>query len=258
MAQQIEDLNRGLENKVRARTAQLEAANQELEAFSYSASHDLRAPLQTIDGFSRALQEDYADTLGAEGKDFLARVRGAAQHMAGLIDDLLKLSRVSRSGLAVSEVDLGALAREVLDELRAREPQRNVTLDIAPGVLAGGDRRLLRVLFDNLCGNAWKFTAGRPAARIEFGAVEREAERAYFVRDNGVGFDMARAGKLFVPFQRLHSASAFPGNGIGLATARRVVQRHGGRIWAESEAGHGTTFYFTLPGGASAGASPAE
>lgn len=236
-----------LEQQVAARTAQLEAANKELEAFSYSASHDLRAPLQTIDGFSRALLEDYGDKLGAEAKDYLQRLRAAAQHMAGLIDDLLKLSRLTRADMALEPVDLGELACAVADELRAQEPAREVAFEIAADAIVQGDKRLLAILIQNLLGNAWKFTSKHPRARIEFGVAERDGERVYYVRDDGAGFDMTRVDKLFIPFQRLHTTSDFPGQGIGLATVRRIVARHGGRIWAEAMPEQGATFYFTLP-----------
>lgn len=236
-----------LEQQVAARTAQLEAANKELEAFSYSASHDLRAPLQTIDGFSRALLEDYGDKLDAVAKDYLQRLRAAAQHMAGLIDDLLKLSRLTRADMALEPVDLGELARAVADELRAQEPAREVAFEIAADAIVQGDKRLLAILIQNLLGNAWKFTSKHPRARIEFGVAERDGERVYYVRDDGAGFDMTRVDKLFIPFQRLHTTSDFPGQGIGLATVRRIVARHGGRIWAEAMPEQGATFYFTLP-----------
>jgi hypothetical protein len=224
----------------------LRTVNQELEAFSYSVSHDLRAPLRRIDGFSQALIENYGDKLDAEGRDHLQRVRVAARHMADLIDDLLKLSRVGRSEMSHEQVDLSALAREVADELRRTQPDRRVDFVIADGLVARGDGRLLRVVFENLLGNAWKFTSRRPDVRIEFSRVPCEDRQAYVVRDNGAGFDMAYASRLFAPFQRLHTEDEFPGTGIGLATAQRVVHKHGGRIWAESEAGHGATFYFTL------------
>ena len=230
------------------KTVQLEAANKELEAFSYSASHDLRAPLQTIAGFSRALEEDYSDKLDAEAKDYLQRVRVASQHMARLVDDLLKLSRLTRADMLLEPVDLGEIARSVADALHAQDPAREVTFDIATGATVQGDKRLLAVLMENLLGNAWKYTSKHPCARIEFGVREREGERVYYVRDDGAGFDMAHAEKLFVPFQRLHAASDFAGNGVGLATVRRIVVRHDGRVWGEAAPEKGATFYFTIPG----------
>ena len=246
--EEIRRLNAGLERRVAERTAQLEAANRELDAFSYSASHDLRAPLQTIDGFSRALQEDYGGKLDPEARDYLQRIRTASQHMAQLVDDLLRLSRLTRADMALEPVDLSALARSVADDLRARDPARVAVFDIAEGALVQGDRRLLRVLLENLFSNAWKFTSKQPRARIEFAIAERDGQRVYCVRDDGAGFDMAHVGKLFIPFQRLHAASDFPGNGIGLATVQRVILRHGGRSWVEAAPGKGAAFYFTISG----------
>lgn len=241
-------LTRELEQRVRERTAQLEAANRELEAFSYSVAHDLRAPLRSIDGFSQALLEDYGHQLDEVGQDYLRRVRAASQRMAELIDDLLQLSRITRQPLRVEEVDLSALALQLAGELQQQHPERAVEVRVQPGVVARGDPKLLAVALQNLLGNAWKFTAPRPHAVVEFGVVQAEDGPACFVRDNGVGFDMKYADKLFAPFQRLHKPSEFPGTGIGLATVQRVVARHGGRVWAEAEADRGATFYFTLPG----------
>ncbi len=247
-----------LEQQVAERTAQLNAANRELEAFSYSVSHDLRAPLRSIDGFSQAVLEDCADRLDDQGRDYLKRVRAATQHMGQLIDDLIKLARVARAEIRREAVDLGALAGEVLAELQKREPDRRVECRIEPGLTAEGDARLLRVALDNLLGNAWKFTGRQPRPRIEFGAHLRETGGpVFFVRDNGAGFDMTYAGKLFGAFQRLHSLSEFPGTGVGLATVQRIVHRHGGRVWAEAAVGKGATFYFTLsPEPAPAQATP--
>jgi light-regulated signal transduction histidine kinase (bacteriophytochrome) len=233
---------------VKERTAQLEVANKELDAFAYSASHDLRAPLQTIDGFSRALLEDYGAKVDVEARDYLERIRAASQRMAQLVDDLLRLSRITRAEIVNEPVDLSALARSVAEELIAREPARDVAVDIAAGEIVQGDRRLLRVLLENLFSNAWKFTSKLPRARIEFTAAESGGERVYCVRDDGAGFDMAYAARLFTPFQRLHSAAEFPGNGVGLATVQRIVQRHGGRAWAEGAPGKGAAFYFTIAG----------
>jgi signal transduction histidine kinase len=227
--------------------ADLQAVNKELEAFSHSVSHDLRAPLRAIDGFSQALLEDYAGKLDAEGQGYLQRVRAASQRMAQLIDDLLNLSRVTRAEMHRDDVDLTAMAREVAEELRKTEPGREADLIIAVGLRASGDERLLRVVLVNLLGNAWKFTNKRLRARIEFGMTGQEGKRAYLVRDDGVGFDMAYVGKLFGAFQRLHSADEFPGTGIGLATVQRIIHRHGGRVWAEGAVEQGATFYFTLP-----------
>lgn len=243
---EISKLNEGLEQKVKARTAELTATNKELETFAYTVSHDLRAPLRSMDGFSHALLEDCADQLDAKGRDYLERVRGASQKMARLIDDILSLSRVTRAQIEPSEVDLSGLAQATARELRKIDSDRQVVFDIAPGVVANGDARLLRQVFDNLLDNAWKFTTKNPRACIEFGVTDHEGEPAYYVRDDGAGFDMAYADKLFEPFQRLHSATEFAGSGIGLATVARIVRRHGGRVWAESEIGRGATVYFTL------------
>jgi PAS domain S-box-containing protein len=243
---EIRELNATLEQRVQERTTELEAANKELSAFAYSVSHDLRSPLRTIDGFSRILEEDYGSRVDDEGRDSLHRVRAAAQKMGGLIDDLLKLSRLSRSEMTREQVDLSALTRGIAEELRTGDPARNVTFDIAPGLVVHGDKALLTILLDNLLGNAWKFTSKHPSARIEIGVTEKEGQSVYFVRDDGAGFDMAHVGTLFAPFQRLHGMAEFPGTGIGLATVQRVVQRHGGRAWAEGEVEKGATFYFTL------------
>ena len=241
-------LNDELERRVVSRTQQLEAANRELEAFAYSVSHDLRAPLRAIDGFSAMVAEDAADRLTDEERANLQRVRAAAQRMARLIDDLLGLSRVSQRMLDREDVDVSALAGEVVAELRESDPLRRVDALVAPGLRAHADPVLLRLVLANLIGNAWKFTARRETAHVEVGAVETEGERAFFVRDDGVGFDMRHAAHLFGVFQRMHAAREFEGEGIGLATVKRLVARHGGRVWAEAEVGRGATFYFTLPG----------
>ncbi|HEU5261860.1 MAG TPA: PAS domain S-box protein [Gemmatimonadales bacterium] len=234
------------EETLRRYAAQLEVANAELDAFAYSVSHDLRAPLRSIDGFSQALLEDCDDQLDAAGRDHLERVRAATQRMGVLIDDLLRLSRVTRSELRREPVDLSALAEEVAADLRRSAPARAVELTVASGVAAEGDPRLLRVLLENLLGNAWKYTAKQPRAAIEFGVTDHGGERAFFVRDNGAGFDMKYAGKLFGAFQRLHSSTEFEGSGVGLATVQRIVRRHGGRVWAEGAPARGATFFFTL------------
>jgi PAS domain S-box-containing protein len=238
----IQQLNTAL----RERAMVLESVNHELEAFSYSVSHDLRAPLRAVDGFSRILLDEYADQLNDTGKDRLKRIRAAAQRMATLIDDLLKLSRITRSELKREDVNLSVLAGEVIEELHRQEPERVVQCMIQPDLIAWGDARLLRIVLDNLLGNAWKFTGKRPDAQIEFGMHSQDGESVYFVRDNGAGFEMAYAEKLFGAFQRLHETSEFPGTGIGLATAQRIIHKHGGRIWAEGEVEKGATFYFTL------------
>src|SRR6185295_7126901 len=226
---ELRALNAALERQLHERAAELEAAKRELEAFGYSVSHDLRAPLRTIDGFSKILEEDYAGRIDEEGRDALRRVRGAAQKMAEQIDDLLKLSRVSRAELSRATVDLGALARAIANQLQAGAPGRSTLFEIPPRLEAWGDRAMLALVLENLLGNAWKFTSRHPRARIEIGVAEMAGEPAYFVRDDGAGFDMADAKNLFAPFQRLHGVSEFAGTGIGLAIVRRVVQRHGGR-----------------------------
>jgi PAS domain S-box-containing protein len=245
----VEERIRQLNGDLERRVAELGAANDELEAFSYSVSHDLRAPLRAIDGFSQALLEDHAERLDDEGREYLARVRAAAQRMAGLIDDLLDLSRVTRREMRRVPVDLSAVARTVALELERSEPGRQVEFAIADGVQAEGDPHLLRAVLENLLGNAWKFTGARPHARVAFGATPMDGTVAYFVADNGIGFDMAYADRLFRAFQRLHAMHEFPGTGIGLATVQRIVHRHGGRVWAEAQPGTGATFYFTLAGG---------
>jgi PAS domain S-box-containing protein len=223
-----------------------EAANEELESFSYSVAHDLRAPLRSIDGFSQALLEDYGEQLDADGKMYLRFVRESAQQMAQLIDDLLALSRVTRSELHRETVDLTTIARASIASLHRIHPDRRVEVVIHDALQSEGDPRLLRVVLDNLLGNAWKFTGKRDEARIEFGTIATRGHRVYFVRDNGAGFDMAFANKLFGVFQRLHGSTEFEGTGIGLATVRRVVTRHNGRVWAEGQVGRGATFFFTL------------
>jgi len=243
---EIRRLNEELEQRVIERTTQLQAVNKELEAFAYSVSHDLRAPLRSIDGFSQILIEDYVDKLDEEGTDYLQRVRAASQRMGELIDDLLSLSRVTRGEMCREDVDLSALAQAICSELQCRQPEREMEFAITPELVDRGDPRLLRAAFENLLSNACKFTGKKTSARIEFVQVENDGQSVYFVRDNGVGFDMTYADKLFGAFQRLHSPSEFEGTGIGLATVQRIIHRHGGNIWAESELNQGTTFYFTL------------
>ncbi len=239
---------RQLNMELHRHTVELKAANRELEAFSYSVSHDLRAPLRSIDGFSQALLEDHAGQLDPTAREHLARVRAATQRMGALIDDLLELSRVTRSELRPENVDLSGMAESLVNELRHSQPARRVETDIQPGLEAMGDPRLLHIVLSNLLSNAWKFTGTRAEAHIEFGeGTGDDGMHCFFVRDNGVGFDMAYAHKLFGAFQRLHAVSEFPGTGVGLATVQRIIHRHGGRIWVEATVDAGACFHFTLP-----------
>jgi two-component system, sensor histidine kinase and response regulator len=224
----------------------LEHKNRELESFSYAVSHDLRAPLRRIDSFSRAVLESQGERLDEVGQKFLGRVREASQQMSQLIDDVLYLSRVTRAELRDHEVDLSELTGLILSRLQEAEPARRAELKIRPGVVVSGDGQLLRIALENLLQNAWKFTAKKPEARIEFGVTQSSGEPTYFMRDNGAGFDMTYAARLFGPFQRLHSQQEFSGSGIGLATVQRIIHRHGGKVWAEGLVGQGATFYFTL------------
>jgi PAS domain S-box-containing protein len=235
-----------LNDELTVRAAELEVTNKELEAFSYSVSHDLRAPLRSIDGFSQALLEDYSGIIDSTGQDYLGRVRAATQRMGQLIDDMLTLSRITRADIAIGPVDLSSIARDVAAELEQGDPERKVEFVIQDGVAARGDARLLKVALENLLGNAWKFTSKHPRARIEFGVEQQSGERVYFVRDDGAGFDAKYAAKLFGAFQRLHAMNEFSGTGIGLATVARVVHRHKGRVWAEGAVEQGAAFYFTL------------
>jgi PAS domain S-box-containing protein len=234
------------DEELRAINAQLEVTNQELETFSYSVSHDLRAPIRAIDGFSAILEQDYADKLDSRGRDCLNRVRAAAQRMYTLIDALLTLSRVTREEMRRDVIDLSALARSVATELQRTHPDRKVDFVIAAGIIGVGDGSLVRVALENLIGNSWKFTGRLAKARIEFGAIDSNGSTVYYVRDNGAGFDMAYVDKLFGAFQRLHTTEEFPGTGIGLPTVQRIVRRHGGTVWAEAEINEGATFWFTL------------
>ena len=241
-------LNDELERRVKERTAQLEAANRELEAFSYSVSHDLRAPLRGVDGFSQVLLEDYQDRLDETARNYLGRIRQGAQRMGQLIEDLLKLSHIHRQDLNLETIDLSGLCALLTADLARSVPERRTEVRIQPGLSVRADARLLRVMLENLLGNAWKFTAKCSGPRIEVGEqVLAGGDRACYVRDNGAGFDMAFQDKLFQAFQRLHAVSEFEGTGIGLAIVQRIINRHGGRVWAESEPGRGATFFFTLP-----------
>jgi signal transduction histidine kinase len=256
--EEIMRLNAELEQRVKERTAQLEYTNGELESFCYTVSHDLRAPLRAIDGFSQALLEDFPQDVPDAAQRYLGRIRSATQRMGQLIEDLLNLSRVSRGELQQREVDVGEIARQVAADLQAREPQRKVEVTVWDDMRASADPRLLRAVFENLLGNAWKFTAKADAARIEVGALRDSGRSTFFVRDNGAGFDMAYASKLFGAFQRLHAATEYAGTGIGLATVQRIVHRHGGRIWADAKVGKGAVFFFTLEPGEAAAAPQAE
>jgi PAS domain S-box-containing protein len=243
---QVQQLNAELERRVRERTAELEASTRELDAFAYSVSHDLRAPLRSIEGFSQALIEDYADRLDEEGHEYLHRLQVNVGRMAQMIDDLLDLSRAARIELRREAVDLAGMAREVIGELRDVEPERQVDVTIADGLGGTGDPHLIRLALQNLLANAWKFTSHRERATIEVGAHAVDGERIFFVRDNGAGFDSRYAHKLFDPFQRLHATTEFEGSGVGLAIVQRIIRRHGGRIWAEGAPEAGATFLFSL------------
>jgi PAS domain S-box-containing protein len=244
--EKIRDLNIELEKRVADRTAQLTAVNKELEAFSYSISHDLRAPLRAMDGFSQALLEDYHGQLDPQAQHYLQRIRANNQHMSRLIDALLNLSRITRSALAISPVDLAAIAREIMKDLCASDPNRSVEFLVAESLIVQADPVLVRVVLANLLGNAFKFTAQHPSARIEFGLIEQNGHPVYFVRDDGAGFDMAYQNKLFGTFQRLHPVTLFEGTGIGLALVQRIIHHHGGQIWAQGAVEQGATFFFTL------------
>ncbi len=243
--QSLCEANTRLEERVAQRTRELEAANEELEAFNYSVSHDLRAPLRRVEGFSQALQEECAGQLSGQGQDHLRRIGKAVGYMGELIDGMLELSRLNHGELLREIVSLSAMAEAVSAKLREAEPAREVSLCIQSNIVVTGDRRLLGIILDNLLGNAWKFTAKTAQARIEFGVTEQDGETIYYVADNGAGFDMAYAGKLFKAFQRLHFAQEFPGIGIGLASVARCIRRLGGRVWVESEPEKGATFYFS-------------
>ncbi len=243
---ELQQVNTGLEARVQQRTRELEESNQELQAFSYSVSHDLRAPLRTIDGFSLALAEDFSELLNEDGRDYIQRVRGGVQRMGTLIDALLQLSRVTRSEVQREQVNLSQLATLIFEELKVNDAQQAVEFLAESGVVADADPRLMRVAFENLLGNALKFTSKTSNARVEFGQRAKEGQTVYFIRDNGAGFDMQYVDRLFTAFQRLHGDRDFKGSGIGLATVSRIIRRHHGRIWAEGETERGATFFFTL------------
>jgi len=245
LGKEIEERRR-VETQVQGVNTELVASNKELEAFAYSVSHDLRAPLRSIDGFSLALLEDYADKLDSHGVDQLQRVRRAAQRMSSLIDGMLNLSRVTRSPIHREPLDLSAIARSIAEELRQAEPSRNVEFLIQGGLTATGDSPLLRAALENLLRNSWKYTSGHDSAKIEFGRTPTNGNSPFFVRDDGAGFDPRYADRLFGAFQRLHTEAEFSGTGIGLATVQRIIHRHGGEIWAEGAVEKGATFYFTL------------
>lgn len=243
---EVRHVNAVLEQRVAERTRQLEAANRELQAFVYAVSHDLRAPLRSLSGFSQILCDSTAEGLDDQARHYLRRIQESSQRMSALIDDLLSLSRISRSELTLRSVDLSQLCAEAAAVVRDRYPGRSVRLSIEPGMTVQGDARLLRIAMENLLDNAWKYTGRTSEAEIAVGVEKREHDFVHFVRDNGVGFDMAYAGRLFGPFQRLHNESEFPGTGIGLVTVQRILARHGGRIWAEAAVDRGATFFFTV------------
>lgn len=247
LAQQLAEMNRNLEQRVKDRTAELEIANQHLEAFSYSVSHDLRGPLQSIVGFSEILAQQFGESLGTRGQELLDRVCTGALRMGELIDGLLSLSGVIKAELKRVPIDLTVLAEEVAREIREREPKRSAELVIDREMRVVGDKTLIRAALTNLIGNAWKFTSKSAAPRIEIGKQNDEFETIFFVRDNGAGFDMKHAAKLFGAFERLHKQEEFPGTGVGLATVQRIISKHDGRIWAEGRPNQGATFFFTLP-----------
>jgi PAS domain S-box-containing protein len=243
---EVNDMNKELESRVKKRTLELEESNKELESFSYSVSHDLRAPLRSIDGFSNKILKNYGHLLDAQGADYFSRVITATQKMGQLIDDLLKLARLSSVEMNIATTDLSNLAESMAMEFKAAYPERAVNFVIQPGLVARADRSLMQIALQNLLGNAWKYTKKNQEAKIEFSSFQRDNNTVYFIRDNGVGFDMHYVNKLFGAFQRLHSAAEFEGTGIGLATVKRIIRRHHGTIWAEGEINQGAVFYFTL------------
>jgi signal transduction histidine kinase len=255
-AAELSKVNQNLEYEVKERqkaeealkqfATELQVANKELESFSYTVSHDLRAPLRSLSGFSEAILEDYEDKLDEQGKEYLRHIQSSSQTMSRLINDILNLSRIVRAEIVLNRLNISEIAADVANELKREQPERQVEISIQPGLLAYGDANLLRLVFQNLLGNALKFTAKSPAARIEFGKTEHKGKQAFYVRDNGAGFDMAYADKLFKPFQRLHNDKEYEGTGIGLASIQRIIKRLGGEVWAEGYTGKGATFYFTL------------
>jgi light-regulated signal transduction histidine kinase (bacteriophytochrome) len=249
---EVRRVNAELERRVAERTRQLEAANRELEAFAYAVSHDLRAPLRSMSGFSQILQENAPPGLDDKSRHYLQRIHDASMRMSGLIEDLLNLSRIGRSELTARPISLSQIASEAAAAIRERHPTRDVQLEIAPDIEVSADPRLLRIALENLLSNAWKYSSRSPQARVTVGTQMGDQGPVYFVRDNGVGFDMKYADKLFVPFQRLHPEAEFPGSGIGLVTVQRIIARHGGRIWADAKPDEGATFYFTIAGQAAA------
>ena len=244
--EKIRKMNEELEQKVLQRTAQLEATNKELESFSYSVSHDLRAPLRSIDGFSQAINDEYVSILDEQGKDYLRRIRTSTQTMSQLIEAMLNLARVNRAPMTIEKIDFSEMALSIFNEIRRNNPERIAEIIIEPNVTGEADLTLIKAVMQNIFENAWKFTSLQPVTRIEFGSTNMLDGKTYFIRDNGVGFSMEYVNKLFAPFQRLHSISEFPGTGVGLATVQRIIHRHNGRIWAESEVNKGATFYFTF------------
>ncbi|MBN1471939.1 MAG: response regulator [Syntrophaceae bacterium] len=244
---EIRQINESLERRVRERTSELEASNKEMEAFAYSVSHDLRAPLRAIDNFSQIILEDYKDKLDTQIKDYLNKIIAASKRMAQLIDDILILSRIKRVSINIQKVNLSQMVRSTLENFQISEPGRCVKLMIADNLQAAADQRLMQIVMENLLGNAWKFTGKLEKAEIEFGTGENVNGKYFFIRDNGTGFDMAYVDKLFIPFQRLHSSNEYPGTGVGLSIVRTIMNRHGGTIWAEAQQDKGATFYFTLP-----------
>ncbi len=244
--EKIHQLNAQLEMRVSQRTSDLEASNKELESFAYSVSHDLRAPLRAVNGFAQALEDDFGGVIADDGRGYIKRIKEASRRMGLLIDDLLRLSRVARSSMRREAVDLSAMATRIIEEFRRQEPGRIVNASIASGLIVEGDAHLLKVGLENLLSNAWKFTAKEQETRLEMAAESRNGEQVFWIRDNGAGFDMRYSDKLFGAFERLHKFDEFEGTGIGLATVKRIVERHGGRVWGEGRPGGGATFYFTL------------
>jgi light-regulated signal transduction histidine kinase (bacteriophytochrome) len=240
-------LNLFLEERVKDRTLQLEITNRELESFSYSVSHDLRAPLRSIDGFGQALLEDYGDTLDPVANGYLQKIRSSTRHMSNLIDDMLRLARVTRVEMQITRVDISLIANRILEDLQTTQPERLVKVVIPEKIMVKADQDLIEIVLDNLLRNAWKFTNKCPLASIEMGMTRIKEKEVYFVRDNGAGFDMAYVDKLFKSFERLHRVQEYEGTGIGLAIVKRIIQRHGGEVWAEGEVNKGATFYFSLP-----------